>query len=691
VSKPKPKPSDERVSLVLICLLLAILVLAVFGKTRNHRFVNFDDDVYVYNNPSISSGLTARGIVWAFSHVHSSNWHPLTTLSHMLDCTLYGLNPTGHHLTNVFLHGVTAILLLLALLEMTGELLPSAFVAALFAIHPLRVESVAWISERKDILSGLFFVLSLWAYGKYTRKPPALKRYSIVLLLFAFGLLCKPMLVSFPFVLLLLDYWPLRRLDPISSPERQKAVRRLVLEKLPLFAVSIASCLVTLFAQQSAMDRISNLSLLLRVENAISSYAIYLWQTSVPRHLAALYPFPEAGIPWWQIAISLLILVAISWVAFAKWRTQPWLLVGWFWYLGMLVPVIGITQVGLQARADRYLYLPQIGLWLMIVWSAADLVRRRVVPRWLAFSTACAAVVCFSSLAWSQTGYWRDSETLWRHALSCTSENVRAHGLLALALTDEHKPEEAIAEYRKALQIKPGYADALNNIGNCLVSLGRLTEAMDSYEQAVKSKPDLAVAHDNLAELLSTSGRIEEAAEHYRRALELQPGFAVVNIHWGKALARLGRWDEAIDQFRRALKINPAYAAAYYYCGAALAQQHKLGEAVTNYLEALRFYPQFGEAQLALGASLAAQEKMDEAILHYEEGNRIFGYKKPDALIILADAYASVNRIAEAISISRRALDAAASLGEVGFADAIRQRIAQYSRSNTPSNRQPPN
>ena len=534
-------------------------------------------------------------------------------------------------------------------------------------------------SGRKDILSGLFFVLTLWAYSKYVRNPAALSQYLLVVLLFSIGLLCKPMLVSLPIVLLLLDYWPLRRLAPVPSPERQKGLRLLILDKLPFVALSIASCLVTIYAERSTLDRIPNLSLLLRIENSIASYAVYLWQTAAPVRLAALYPHPVAGIPWWRPAVGLVVLAAVSWLALAQRRTRPWLLVGWLWYLVMLIPVIGIVQAGVQAHADRYTYLPQVGLWLMVVWAAADLARRRFLPGWLFPSLGAAAVVCFSSLAWFQTDCWRDSETLWRHTVACTSGNVRAYGLLGLALQADHRPEEAIAEYRNALAIKPDYDDALNNIGNCLVSLGRRREALDSYEQALQANPDLAVAHDNLAELLAGSGRFEEAAAHYRRALEIKPSFAGANIHWGAALAQQGRWDKALDQFRRALKTNPRSAAAYYYCGSVLVQQQKTSEAVTNFLEALRFNPRFAEAHLALGSVLAAQGKPGETIAHYEEANRLFGNKNLDALMTLAEAYADQNRFAEASATALQALDAAVSPGQAGLAAAIRQRIAEYS------------
>ncbi len=348
-----------------VCLVLAAITFAVFGQTLNHEFVNFDDNDYVYENPVVAQGLTFRGIVWAFTHVHSANWHPLTWLSHMLDCQLYGLHPGGHHLTNVLLHIATVIVLFLVLRQMTGALWRSAFVAALFAIHPLRVESVAWVAERKDVLSGLFFMLTIGAYVRYARRPWSLARHGLVALLFAMGLMSKPMLVTLPVVLLLLDYWPLQRVEPGK-------LSGLVLEKLPLFALSAASCAVTFLAQSQAIQSIGSFSLPLRLGNALAASMIYLGQIVYPAGLAAFYPYPLNGLPAWEVALAGLLLVGFSIVAWRERRKQPWLLMGWLWYLVMLLPVAGIIQVGVQAHADRYTYLPQIGVYMAVTWLAAE-------------------------------------------------------------------------------------------------------------------------------------------------------------------------------------------------------------------------------------------------------------------------------------------------------------------------------
>ena len=359
-----------------VCGFLLLAVALVFGQTVRHDFVNYDDNAYVYENPQVAGGLTAHGIAWAFTSFHVSNWHPLTWLSHMLDCQFYGLHAGGHHLTNVLLHAATAILLFLVLRRMTGDLWPSAFVAAVFAIHPLRAESVAWVAERKDVLSGLFFMLTLGAYAGYARRPFSLGRYLTVVLLFALGLMAKPMLVTLPFVLLLLDYWPLGRI----GPHRRTGIssfRRVVVEKIPLLALTAASCVATVIAQGTAVIAIDVIPLPSRIANALVSYVAYMGQLFYPAGLAVLYPHPEGGLPIWKVAASSLVLAGISAAALVWRRRFPYLFVGWFWYVGMLVPVIGLVQVGLHAMADRYTYLPQIGLCIAVTWGVAQLAASR--------------------------------------------------------------------------------------------------------------------------------------------------------------------------------------------------------------------------------------------------------------------------------------------------------------------------
>src|SRR5262245_20510376 len=401
---------------LLVCLGLVAVTWAVFGQTLTHDFVNFDDHVYVYENPLVTRGLSTEGIIEAFTHTHARNWHPLTTLSHMLDCQLYGLNAGGHHLTNVILHTISVLLLFLVLKQMTAAVWQSAFAATLFAIHPLHVESVAWIAERKDVLSAVFFMLTLAAYVQYTRAPSAL-RYMLVVLLFAFGLMSKPMLVTLPLLLLLLDYWPLDRIGAHKS-EVTRRLPTLIKEKIPLLALSIFSCIATLFAQRQGPSAIDQLPFLWRLENTFVTYVTYVWQMLWPARLSVFYPHQNDRLPLLEVTGALALLVATSLVVISLRRTKPYLVTGWFWYLGMLVPVIGVVQVGEQAHADRYTYLPQIGLYIMIAWTVGSLLlestRRR---RALVGVIAAMAVVSLSARAFGQTSYWKNSETLWNHAL----------------------------------------------------------------------------------------------------------------------------------------------------------------------------------------------------------------------------------------------------------------------------------
>ena len=416
-----------------VCIFLAAITWLVFGQTLRHEFVNYDDDEYVFKNAQVARGLTLEGIVWAFTHVHSANWHPLTWISHMLDCQFYGLNPGGHHLTNVLLHAATAILLFLVLRQMTGTFWRSAFVAAVFAIHPLRVESVAWVAERKDVLSGLFFMLTIGAYVRYARAPWSPLRYGLVVLLFALGLMCKPMLVTMPFVLLLLDYWPLNRFATLQGQaEHTNIRRRLILEKLPLLGLGLASCVVTLFAQRDSMAPVAKISLPLRLGNAVVAYVDYLREMFWPADLAVLYPWEEARLGVSNTVGAIVLLAGISAGVFVL-RRRRYLVTGWLWYLVMLGPVIGILQVGNQARADRYTYLPQIGLYLLLTWGAADLCARWRYRRLLLASLSGIILVALIFSARAQASYWQDSETLWSHALACTTDNIIAEGNLGQA------------------------------------------------------------------------------------------------------------------------------------------------------------------------------------------------------------------------------------------------------------------
>ena len=599
-----------------VCIFLAAITFVVFGQTLRYEFINFDDDVYVYDNAQICQRLSLSGIEWAFGHSVEFNWHPLTMLSYMLDYQLYGLKAGGYHFTNVLLHGAAAILLFLVLRKMTAALWRSAFVAALFAIHPLRVESVAWVAERKDVLSGVFFMLSLGAYVWYVRDPRRWFRYLAVVFFFALGLMSKPILVTLPFVLLLLDYWPLNRFSATGNgPKLTYVASRLILEKIPLFALAAAVCLVTFVTQEKI---IAPLPFSLRASNASVSCATYLWQMVYPRNLAAYYPLKEQGLPLWEVVLSLLVLVLISALAFRWRRRRPWLLVGWLWYLGMLVPVIGLVSSGLRAHADRYTYLPQIGLYLIIAWAATGLVAGRRHGRLLVGGLAFAVVVALILCARSQVSYWRNSELLWTHTLACTSANVIAHNNLGNALFQKGNVDEAFVHYQKALQINPDYAEAHVNLGNALFKKGNVDEAFVHYQKALQINPDYAEAHVNLGNALLLRGNVDEAIVHYQKALHIEPDYATAHDNLGYALLQKGNVDEAIDHFQKALRINPEYAKAHNSLGNALLQKGNVDEAIVHYQKALHIEPDYATAHDNLGNALLQKGNMDEAIVHYK-------------------------------------------------------------------------
>jgi protein O-mannosyl-transferase len=568
-----------------LCLVLAAITFVVFGQTLNHEFIYLDDSEYVYENPAVAKGLTLKGIIWAFTSIHSYNWHPLTWLSHMVDCQLYGLHPAGHHLTNVLFHTATVIALFLVLRQMTGALWRSAFVAAVFAIHPLRVESVAWVAERKDVLSGLFFMLTLGAYVRYARLPWSWARYGLVMFLYALGLMCKPMLVTLPLVLLLLDYWPLNRWqaeEPSLRLAGGRVPRRMVFEKLPLLALSAASGVATLLAQTGAIQSTEGFSLPLRFANALVACVVYLGQMVYPAGLAPFYPYPHDGLPAWEVALAGTLLAGLSAVALWQRRKQPWLLVGWLWYLVMLLPVVGVMQVGGQSHADRYTYLPQIGIYMAVAWLVAEWGAKwqagRVVFGGLMASVLAVLMVC----AWKQTAYWKNAKTLWTHTVACTKGNAMACDSLGLAYLQKGELDESILWFQKALQIHPDYFDANNNLGIALMRKGQLDKAISCYQEAMELEPYNAVIHINLGCVLIRKGRVDEAISQFQAALGINPDYVEAHDALGCALLQKGKVDEAISEFQAALEINPDYADAKNDLGLALRRKEKADKIITH-------------------------------------------------------------------------------------------------------------
>src|SRR5437588_8699944 len=574
------KQALSRSPAVLVYLLLAAITWLVLGQTVRHDFVNFDDHVYVYDNPLVTKGLTINGIVGAFTRAHARNWHPLTTISHMLDCQLYGLNAGGHHFTNLALHTIAVLLLFRLLQVSTGALWPSAFVAALFAIHPLHVESVAWVSERKDVLSAVFFMLTLAAYVRYVRAPSP-GRYFFVAMIFALGLMSKPMLVTIPFVLLLLDYWPLRRFDKgmqftgrgIASWLTQRpSYQQLFLEKTPLLVLSGLSCLVTIWAQDQATGSLEQLPFTWRLNNALVSYIEYVRQTFWPARLAVFYPFPNNPLSIWKVTLASAFLLTVSAVALFVRKKRPYVLTGWFWYVGMLVPVIGIVQIGEQGHADRYTYLPHIGLFLLIVWGAADLANTWHLRREYLWLAATITIAVLSYRAAVQTSFWKNSERLWDHTLSVTSNNDFAHNNLGFLHLRRGELDKAISHFETALKIRSGKSQTRYNLGTALVHMnlanalarqGEPEEAIVQYEEAVKLRPVYGDAYYNFGSVLFRQGRIDDAIAQWQKALAIQPNDAEAHTSLGNAFQQKGWPEKAIVQYQKAVEIDPREVNAH--------------------------------------------------------------------------------------------------------------------------------
>jgi len=566
-----------------ICVALVAITWTVFGQTLGHQFVNYDDPLYVLENAHIRAGVTWHSVLWAFTHVHSQNWHPLTSISHMLDCQLFGVQPGAHHLINVLLHSAAAVLLFLLLAQMTGALWPSAFVAAVFAIHPLRVESVAWIAERKDVLSGMFFMLTLLAYVAYTRKQ-TIGRYLTMSILFVFGLMSKPMLVTLPIVLLLLDYWPLSR---TQRTEARSTIARLVIEKIPLFALSIGSCVATFWAQNFALGSTKFLPLKWRIANAIVSYFDYIRQMFWPADLIPFYIHPESRLEIWRLVFAITILAAITAAVFVRRRKNPYLMVGWFWYLVMLVPVIGIIQVGLQARADRYTYLPQIGLYIAIVWLIRDLTKSWGQQKMILGAAAAIVLGSLSILSWKQTTYWRDTETLWRHTLAVTPDSDVAHTGLAGILFVRGQIDEAIDHYERALRLRDGNVGAQYGLGKALAAKQKTDEAISHFQRALSIQPDYIAASNDLGVMFASEGEIKNAIAAWRQTLSFDPdnSDAANDVAWVLATAadsdlRDGR--EALELAQRALRAGGENAVVLRTLAAAQAENGQFAEAIAT-------------------------------------------------------------------------------------------------------------
>jgi len=667
VSPPALRHSDSswyRSSWVLAAGLIAA-VLVVYAPALNNGFINLDDPQYVLENPHVRSGLTWQGAAWAMTADYAGNWHPLTWLSHMTDVQLFDLHPSGHHATSIVIHLLNTLLLFALLRRMTAEPLRSAVVAGLFAVHPLHVESVAWVAERKDTLSTLFAMLTLWTYLRYVETKSAV-RYALVLVFFALGLAAKPMLVTLPFLLLLLDIWPLGRVAPAGEESRTglwdaigtRQFRALLLEKAPLFLVALASSVLTYVVQQKAgaVRSLEALPMHRRLTNAVVAYAAYILKTIWPTDLAPLYPYSPTE-PQWRVAFAAVSVIGLTVMVSRAGTRYRYAAVGWFWYLGTLVPVIGLVQVGSQPIADRYTYLPVVGLFIVIVWGLSDALQHAPAGRFLLATAATTAILVSIIVARQQVAIWGNSVDLWQHTLSVTRNNYRAHNNLAQALAVGGKSTDALSHYQAALGINPDSVEAHTGMADVLATTGRLEDAVSHYRRALQVRPDdttarinlgaalaeqkkfveaeadlravleaapnLAAAHSSLGVALLAEEKRSEAIGHFSRAVELQPFDTTARRYLGSALMMEGRTDDAIVQLETAVRQDPADALSRNALGAALAAAGKLDAAVSQYEDAVRLNPALADPRANLGNSLARLGRFDEARMHLQEAVRL--------------------------------------------------------------------
>ena len=641
----------------LVCLALIVITLATFFGVRRFDFTNYDDPEYVTRNPHVTRGLSFEGIRWAFTTFHVSNWHPVTWVSHMVDCELFGLDAGAHHVVNLILHLANAVLLFLLLWRLTGEVWPPAFVAALFAWHPQHVESVAWIAERKDLLSALFGLLAMHAYAGWVRDRRR-GQFALVAAAFVLSLLAKPMLVTLPFVLLLLDLWPLGRMKtawtPASAAPRTLQLSRLLLEKGLLFAATLALCVVTLAAQRSeAMRSVQEVSLGSRLGNALVSYFTYLIKTFWPVDLAVFYPL-RLDVPVLEGLVALLVLGGIS---FAVWKlrgSRPYLLVGWLWFVGMLVPVIGLVQVGGQARADRYTYLPLVGVFIMLAWGGRDVLRACRLPAKPAAIVVVALLIACATLTRLQLGHWRNSESLFRHALEIMPDNAVAHINLGSVFEQAGHADEAQLHYREALRIDPHRAQAHNNLANVLDAAGRFAEAVPHYEEAIRLRPRESIPRNHFGMALAGQGRYDEALSNYTVAMALAPRDPLPHYLSGVAFLRLGQTARAIESFRAALRLDPEHAKS---------------------LDRL--------ARVLACATDATVRDGAEAIRLATRAAELTEWQQPAVLDTLAAALAEAGNFEDAVKVLQGAIDLLKQNGATDEARSLEPRLQSF------QNRQP--
>ncbi len=642
---------DKKQKIIIIISLIVVTFIA-FGPILQNDFVNYDDYVYITDNQQVKSGISVGTIKWAFGAVVGANWHPLTLLSHALDWSLFGQWAGGHHLVSLLFHIGAVLFLFLFLSKTTQSLWPSAVVAALFALHPLRVESVAWASERKDVLSMFFGMAALYAYAFYV-EDKKISKYIMCLLMFVLSLLSKPMLVTLPFILLLLDYWPLQRWQnnlyqqqskqqspsaqllkkekvkkkivaaeqkntAVPTQSNRQVIKPLLLEKIPFFFLTIISSVVTLWAQNhgGAVAAMHTLLFSDRVINALVSYVAYLVKIFWPVNLAVFYPY-QSVFPAWQIFAAVFILIGLTVLVTLSLKKAPFLFVGWFWYVGTLVPVIGLVQVGIQTMADRYTYLPSIGISIMLIWGILYLVPKEKMRKIFLLPVACVLLFILTILTWQQCGHWKHSVSLWSHAANVTEDNYFAHDALGNLLFVENKKDEAIAHLHSAIKINPFWDNAYNMLGVAQVAQGKKEEAIARFLEAIRINPYNEKAQVNLGISLEEQGKNEEAKSHYYKALEINPANADAHYNLANLFIKKREMQQAVHHYREAIKSNPDHLAARYNLADILAKQGKTGEAIEHFREVARINPSSFQALNNLGVMLENQQRHDEAIHYY--------------------------------------------------------------------------
>ena len=620
-----------------VSLSLIFLTMAAYWEVQHNDFINLDDNLYVTENLHVQKGITPKSIFWTFTSIENGQWHPITWLSHMIDCQLYGLNPCGHHLTNLLFHIGNTLLLFVLLYKMTTTVWQSGFVAALFALHPLHVESVAWISERRDVLYAFFWILAILAYFHYVKTQE--RRWRVLLLLcFIFAVMAKPMAVTLPFVLLLLDYWPLNRMSPketdhnpipfvsesLSLMNRNISILRLFSEKLFLFFVSVAISLLTAFSnyRAGALTSADKLLWVSRFQNATVSSLAYISKMFWPNRLAVLYPHPIKQ-PFWHVIWAASIFLTITLLVFLARKKHPYWVVGWLWYLVTLLPAVGLVQSGIQGMADRFTYIPMIGLFMMVVYGASDILKKWPYSKYVLSLPLSMVLFILILLTRSQVLLWRNSITLFEQTLSVTTGNYLIHNNLGVTLARQGKDPQALVQYQKALEINPRYADAHYNMGSLLARQGEDEEAAVQFMESLRIKPDKKEAHNDLGVILNKHGRIREAVFHFTEAIHIDPNYGEAYFNLGTFLFQHGKYGEAVSYFSEALRINPSNAGTHNSLAASLAATGKIEEAIIHYHQALKINKDYTDAHYNLGSLLCRLGRPKEAITQYNEVLRL--------------------------------------------------------------------